>query len=171
MKEWYDYVKYIGTIVMLIPILFLFQYPITFVLYIIGIFVNIVVNYIIKKIEKQLPPMYQKRNFVKKKMEKYNLYEYNLYAFPSEKIQNMGYSIGFIGTYLAQNRKKMKDNDIYIITLMIFLFYIIVIVTCFILYNSKHNSIPQMLTGKGIGVIIGILFFKLSEPRAAIKSL
>jgi hypothetical protein len=44
--EPYDYIKYIGTIVMLIPILFLFSYPITFILYVVGILVNILVNFI-----------------------------------------------------------------------------------------------------------------------------
>lgn len=168
--EPYDYIKYVGTIVMLIPILFLFNYPITFILYIVGIFANILVNYVIKRNEKQLPPLYEKKNYVKKKMEKYRLYEYNLYAYPSEKTQNIGYSIGFIGAYLAQNRKNMKNSEIYTITAMIFLFYLIVVIAVLILLRSKHNSFQQMLAGKGVGLLMGILFFKLSEPITAIKS-
>jgi hypothetical protein len=169
--EWYDYIKYIGTIVMCIPILFLFTYPVTFILYLAGMLVNIFVNYIVKRHEKQLPPLYEKRNFVKKVKEKYNFYEYDLYAYPSEKIQNIGYSIGFIGAYLAQNRKTMKNRDIYILSFMILLFYIAVIVAVSILYGAKRNSAPQMLAGKGIGLIIGILFFKLSEPMVTIKTI
>lgn len=170
-REWYDYIKYVGTIVMCIPILFLFSYPITFILYVAGMFVNVLVNYIVKRHEKQLSPLHKKREFVKKIKEKYRFYEYDLYAFPSEKIQNIGYSIGFIGAYLSQNRKTMKNRDIYILSLMIFLFYIAFVVAVFILYSSKRNSTTQMLTGKGIGLLIGIIFFKLSEPMVTIKTI
>ena len=170
MRE-YDYTKYIGIIVICIPILFLFTYPVTFILYVVGMLVNIFVNYIVKRHEKQLPPLYEKRNFVKKVKEKYNFYEYDLYAYPSEKIQNIGYSIGFIGAYLAQHRKTMKNRDIYILSYMILLFYIIIVVVVSILYGTKRNSFQQMLAGKGIGLVIGILFFKLSEPMASIKTI
>jgi len=171
MREWYDFIKYSGTIIICIPLLFLFSYPVTFILYLVGMVVNIFINYVIKIHEKQLPPLYEKRNFVKKIREKYKFYEYDLYAYPSEKIQNMGYAIGFIGAYLAQNRKTMKSKDIYILSSFILLFYVAFIIVVFILYSSKHNSASQMLSGKGIGLLIGIIFFKLSEPMVTIKTI
>ena len=171
MTEWYDYIKYIGTVMLIVPILFLFRYPITLILYIVGIFVNILVNYTVKYHEKELPPLYEKRKFVKKIKEKYNFYEYNLYGYPSEKNQNIGYSIGFIGSYLAQNRQTMKNRDIYILSFMIFLFYITVIVTIYIIYMARRNSAPQIIAGHSIGIVIGIIFFKLSDPVIAFKTI
>lgn len=160
----YNYIKYIGVIVIFIPFLFLFNKPIKIILYIIGIFVNITVNYLIKIKEKQIAPINKN-----KKIKKYRFYEYDVYGYPSEKIQNIGYAVGFMATYLIQNHSNINSIDQKRIAYMIILFYFMFIIVVVILSETSHNTMQQMISGKVIGLIIGIIFFKLSEPRESIK--
>lgn len=162
----YNYIKYIGVIIMLIPLYFLFGQTIKIIMYIAGIFVNILVNYLIKIKEKQIAPIHKN-----KKIKKYRFYEYDIYGYPSEKIQNIGYAVGFMAAYLTQNLASINEKDQRLIAYAIISFYFIFIVVVIILSETSHNTIQQMITGKVIGIIIGIIFFKLSEPKQSVNYL
>ena len=88
---------------------------------------------------------------------------YSQYGFPSEKIQNISYPLGFIGAYLYTNRKTIKHGEMVLWISIIVCFNIITIATVFILYKSKHNSLLQMLWGKIVGLLIGVGFYELVE--------
>lgn len=163
-EKLHKYTKYVGAITMLIPILVIFSFHTTLLVYFVGIIVNILLNYLLKILFRQLPPLYKNKNYVKKVMEKYNKnLDYHMYAFPSEKIQNISYAIGFIATYLFENRKSMKRSMLDIFISVIVVCYIITAVTAGILYFSLHSSIFQMLSGKIVGLIIGVLFGNLAR--------
>lgn len=170
MVDWYTSIKYIGTIALIIPIIFLFRFPFTLTLYIIGLFFNIFLNFIVKREEKTISE-YDKKHKKLSNLKKTPFYEYDLYAFPSEKNQNISYAVGFMVTYLAQNREKMESNDLRIISIMILSFYLIIIIVSVIIYLSHHNNIHSILTGHVFGVLLGVTFFKLSEPMLALKSI
>lgn len=162
----YNYIKYIGVIVIFIPLFFLFGQTIKIILYVVGIFVNILVNYLIKIKEKQIAPIHKN-----KKIKKYRFYEYDVYGYPSEKIQNIGYAVGFMAAYLTQNLASISKEDQKRIAYIIISFYFIFIIVVIILSETSHNTIQQMISGKVIGLIIGIIFFKLSEPKQSINYL
>lgn len=159
----HKYTKYVGAITMLIPIFIFFNLYTTLFVYIVGIFVNIFVNYLLKISFRQLPPLYQKKNYVKKIMEKYNKkLDYEKYALPSEKIQNISYAIGFIATYVVENYNSVK-NELHLFLILIIFCYILTAATGCILYFSLHSSIIQMITGKIVGLILGVGFYNLAR--------
>ena len=145
---------------------FLFGQTLKIILYVVGIFVNILVNYLIKIKEKQIAPIHKN-----KKIKKYRFYEYDIYGYPSEKIQNIGYAVGFMAAYLTQNRTNISEVNQRRIAYSIISFYFIFIMVVIILSETSHNTIQQMISGKVIGIIIGIIFFKLSEPKQSINYL
>jgi hypothetical protein len=151
---------------MIVPLFFLFGQTLKIILYVVGIFVNILVNYLIKIKEKQIAPIHKN-----KKIKKYRFYEYDVYGYPSEKIQNIGYAVGFMAAYLTQNLASISKEDQKIIAYAIISFYFIFIIVVIILSETCRNTIPQMISGKVIGLIIGIIFFKLSEPKQSINYL
>ena len=176
MVDWYNCIKYIGTIALIIPILFLIQYPLTLILYIVGLISNIFLNYIVK-CEERITSRYDKihgissKKYIKKHPHRGPFYEYNLYEYPSEKNQNISYAVGFMVTYLAQNRETIGKRDSRIVSTMILSFYLAIIIASIIIYLTKHNHMYSILAGHILGILMGVTFFKLSEPMLTFKTI
>ena len=125
--------------------------------YIIGIFVNAILNLILKGIFQQPRPSedYDKFNLALKNGKRFifkNGVPFDVFGMPSGHAQSALYSTVFI--YLALQ----KTNILYL-----YLFFSLLIIIQRVVYN--HHTVFQVIVGIFIGALFGYFVFSLVEKK------
>lgn len=125
--------------------------------YIIGIFVNTILNLILKGIFQQPRPSedYDKFNLALKNGKRFifkNGVPFDIFGMPSGHAQSALYSTVFI--YLALQ----KTNILYL-----YLLFSLLIITQRVVYN--YHTVFQVIVGAFVGVLFGYFVFSLAEKK------
>lgn len=144
--------KYGPIIVILCSILYLINKPTYLFFYTIGTIINIILNLTLKYIIKDNRPSVSEKE--KKIITLANKNDYfnsiDKYGMPSGHAQSLGFSIGFMYIFIKKS----------------YLLWIYIIISCITLIqryiNNKH-TILQLLIGYVIGMIIGLIFYKIGN--------
>jgi len=115
--------------------------------YIIGIIFNTIINSFLKYLIKEPRPSNQ---FSKEVKNSELFLPSDNFGMPSGHAQNLGYSLGFMFIFI-------KNSNLF------WIYIIFSIITLFQrFYNEKHTII-QLIIGFFLGLIIGIIFYKLGN--------
>ena len=125
--------------------------------YIIGAFVNAILNLVLKGIFQQPRPSedYDKFNLALKNGKRFifkNGVPFDVFGMPSGHAQSVLYSTAFI--YLALQ----KTNILYL-----YLFFSLLTIMQRVVYN--HHTVFQVIVGAFVGILIGYLVFSLAEKK------
>ena len=125
--------------------------------YIIGIFINAILNLVLKGIFQQPRPSedYDKFKLALKNGKRFifkNGVPFDVFGMPSGHAQSALYSTVFI--YLALQ----KTNILYL-----YLLFSLLIITQRVVYN--HHTVFQVIVGAFVGVLFGYLVFSLAEKK------
>ena len=133
----------------LLSILLLVSKPIFLFFYILGAFINLIINFALKVWIKDPRPKEDIKLFeLGLKHGKRN--HFDKYGMPSGHSQSVGFSL----TYIFFTLKNTSIS----------LFYAVIsLITLMQRFQYKNHSIPQVIVGFLLGLVIGYIFYKLSK--------
>ena len=126
--------------------------------YNIGIFLNIILNLVLKGIFQQPRPLDNKKQFnIMLKHAKHSIFKddgipFNIFGMPSGHIQMCSFSLVFIYLIL----KNMK---------IFFLYLIISLITFYQMYHNLYHSLSQLIVGALCGSLLGYVMFYFSREK------
>jgi membrane-associated phospholipid phosphatase len=144
--------QYGPIIIIVISILKLFIKQNYIFFYLIGTAINEILNLFLKyTIKENRPSISEKQNKIFTLGHQYDyFYSVDKYGMPSGHAQNLGFSLGFMFMFIKHSY-------------LLWVYIIISCITLFQRYINKKHSIIQLFIGYSIGMIIGILFYKLGN--------
>jgi len=121
------------------------------VYYLIGLFFNSLLNYILKGIIKQPRPL-ENEKLINLALNNGRLFPYEIYGMPSGHAQASLYSTIFIWLVF-------KNKNILI------LYLLLTLLTMYNRINTKSHSIIQVIVGAIVGSIMGYFFFYITTKK------
>jgi len=149
----FGYIGYFGPIFLIIySIILLIKKSLLLQFYFIGLGVNTLLNIILKILIKDPRPKDDIPLFEAELAHDKRRISFDRFGMPSGHAQTVGYSLGFI---LFSLKSHLVTNIYLIITL----------ITLWQRYFYRNHSLPQLLVGLTIGLIMGYLFYWIATKK------
>lgn len=121
-----------------------------FIFYVLGMFVNSIINFIIKVIVKNPRPKEDKGLFDSGKNINKSRASFDKYGFPSGHSQSCAYSLSFMFMIL---------KNVYLVYFYIF----IMLFTSYQRVENKNHTVIQIIGGMGFGLLVGYIMYMISK--------
>lgn len=149
--------SYSGFILLLKNIIFLYHKPIYFNFYILGAFIDIIINLVLKGLIQQVRPtidlrLYNASNTYFRRFIMKDGLPYDLYGMPSGHVQSVFYSTTY-AMFVFKNK-----NHLYFDLMICF-------ITFYQRINGNYHTFFQSLIGCMVGILTGYFFYTLATKK------
>ena len=140
---------YVPQLLLVIACFFLWSKPIYLITYLVGVFINIGINFFSKSVIQEPRPSEDRHLFNPAKMH-LKRYSFDKYGMPSGHAQGAFYTSSFLFFSLKQN----------FLSLLCFLLSIL---TLFQRVKYQNHTVPQVVVGSVVGFAVGYLFYLMAK--------